>query len=86
MVQQLFSCTGLYPFPAQPEDQPNTLFKYLWEMRGMTGECQMCQFLARHRVNPQPEYNTCLFDRDWYASRGFTVGTWHVCSYGLLQL
>jgi len=56
--------TAVYAF-LQPEDQPNPLFKHLWELRNTNGECALCQFLARHRVDPQPQYNTCLFNKDW---------------------
>lgn len=58
-------CAALLCPIMQPEDQPNPLFRHLWEIRGTTGECQMCQFLARHRADPKPSYTTCLFDRDW---------------------
>ena len=49
----------------QPLDQPNPLFRHLYDLRNTTSECGLCQFLARHRVNPQPHYKTCLFDKDW---------------------
>lgn len=49
----------------QPQDQPNPLFRHLYDVRNTTGECALCQFLARHRVDPQPDYKTCLFDQEW---------------------
>jgi hypothetical protein len=49
----------------QLEDQPNEIFRYLWTVRQTTGECFLCQFLARHRAEPQPAYTTCLFNKEW---------------------
>jgi hypothetical protein len=49
----------------QPEDQPSEIFRYLWGQRRTTGECFLCQFLARHRAEPQERYTTCLFNKDW---------------------
>lgn len=51
--------------PTQPQQQPNALFRHLWDIQHTSGECFLCQFLARHRANPQPQYDTCLFNRDW---------------------
>jgi hypothetical protein len=59
------SCAVPIVLLVQPLDQPNPLFRHLYEVRNTTGECGLCQFLARHRVNPQPHYQTCLFDKDW---------------------
>lgn len=50
------------------EDQPNEVFRYLWSLRHTTMDCRRCQFLARHRVEPQPEYTTCLFNKDWMSA------------------
>lgn len=49
----------------QPEEQPNVVFRHLWEIQHLSGECLLCQFLVRHRINPQESYDTCLFDKDW---------------------
>jgi hypothetical protein len=49
----------------QPEDQPNPLFRHLWSVHRTPGECALCQFIARHRVEPQEQYNTCLFNEEW---------------------
>jgi hypothetical protein len=54
----------------QVEEQPSALFKYLWSVRKTSGECFLCQFLARHRANPKPRYTTCLFNETWMASAG----------------
>ncbi|KAF6258523.1 hypothetical protein COO60DRAFT_1691955 [Scenedesmus sp. NREL 46B-D3] len=52
------------------EEQPSALFKYLWSVRNTSGECFLCQFLARHRVNPKAKYTTCLFNETWMAAAG----------------
>uniref|UniRef100_A0A383W9Z5 Fucosyltransferase n=1 Tax=Tetradesmus obliquus TaxID=3088 RepID=A0A383W9Z5_TETOB len=52
------------------EEQPSPLFKYLWDVRKTSGECFLCQFLARHRANPKPRYTTCLFNETWMAAAG----------------
>jgi hypothetical protein len=49
----------------QPQQQPSPLFRHLWRQRNTTGECALCQFLARHRVQPQQRYTTCLFNQRW---------------------
>lgn len=55
----------MYVVPLQPEDQPNPLFRHLWSVRKTSGECALCQFIARHRVDPQEQYDTCLFNQEW---------------------
>lgn len=52
----------------KPEEQPSELFKQLWKVRHTTGECFLCQFLARHRMNPKPKYTTCMFNETWMAA------------------
>ena len=49
----------------QPEEQPSEIFRYLWDVRKTTGECFLCQFLARHRAEPKERYTTCLFNKPW---------------------
>jgi hypothetical protein len=49
----------------QPNKQPSEIFRYLWGVRHTSGECFLCQFLARHRADPKPHYTTCLFNREW---------------------
>lgn len=63
---------SIYPY-LQPEDQPNALFKHLWSVRSTTWDCFICQFLARHRINPQPRYTTCVFNATWASWYGRKV-------------
>lgn len=56
--------------------QPGELaqgFGRLWELRGVTGECLLCRFLAAHRVRPRMRYTTCLFNATWMGTAGRQV-------------
>jgi hypothetical protein len=64
----------------KPLDQPSMLFRHLWQVQHTTGECFLCQFVARHRVAPLPKYTTCLFNRTWMEAAGQTFQEVENCS------
>ena len=49
------------------------LFQHLYSLRNYGGECLLCRFLAKHRMNPQPKYTTCLFNETWMAAAKLPV-------------
>lgn len=63
-----------------PADAPSPLFRYLWSVQHTSGECFLCQFLARHRVDPRPRYTTCLFNETWMQAAGQTLGDMSKCT------
>lgn len=44
------------------------------------GECKLCQFLAQHRLIPQPRYTTCLLNETWTKAAGMQVADAGVCA------